>query len=427
MGYGYDANGNRTRLDYPDASFVTYAYDELGRLTEVRDGGVTLLAQYAYDPLSRLTTVTYDNGAQTTHAYELDDDLSQVAQAYGVGSVNFDYLYNLVNQRTDTSVDDDAYLWRPDLGASNSYLPNALNQYGDVDGVLFTYDGNGNLTGDGVNTYLYDVESRLISATTPQHLADYTYDPFGRRGEKGVDGTVTRYVYAGDTVIAEYDGLDQLQARYVPGPGLDRPVLMDRGGTLSYYHYDGTGSVVAATDAFGVVAENYAYGPYGESADGDLIGNPYRYTGRRLDAETGLYYYRARYYSVTLGRFLQPDPAGFVDGLNLYAYVGNDPLNFVDPSGLFTLVFNGTITLVILDDVQFQVSGGLAFDSSTFEFAAVGSRATEAVGLMAIFDVGVQLFPSSRLSDIENPTEVIGGGFGIGGPARATIKARSRA
>ena len=149
-----------------------------------------------------------------------------------------------------------------------------------------------------------------------------------------MDGTITKYVYAGDTVIAEYDGLDQLQAGYIPGLVVDRPVLMDRGGTVSYYHYDGSGSVIAMTDAFGTVAESYAYGPYGESADGDLIGNPYRFTGRRLDAETGLYYYRTRYYDPVTGRFLQADPAGFIDGLNLYAYVRNDPLNFVDPFGL---------------------------------------------------------------------------------------------
>ncbi len=111
-----------------------------------------------------------------------------------------------------------------------------------MDSVPFTYDGNGNLTGDGVDSYLYDVESRLVTAITSQNTADYTYDPQGRRSEKDVDGTVTKFVTAGVTVIAEYDGLDQLQTRYVPGLGVDRPVLMERGGAFSYYHYDGGGS-----------------------------------------------------------------------------------------------------------------------------------------------------------------------------------------
>ena len=440
VGYGYDANGNRTRLDYPDASFVTYVYDELGRLKEVRDGGVTLLAQYAYDPLSRVTSTTYDNGAQTTHAYELDDDLSQVAQSYGVGSVTFDYLYNLVNQRTDTSVDDNAYLWLPDLGASNSYLPNALNQYDDVDGVLFSYDSNGNLTGDGVNSYLYDVESRLISATTPLHLADYTYDPFGRRAEKDVDATVTKFVYAGDTVIAEYDGLDQLQARYVPGPGIDKPVLMDRGGTLSYYHYDGTGSVVAATDGFGTVAETYAYGAYGESADGDLLGNPFRYTGRRLDTETGLYYYRARYYSASLGRFLQPDPAGFVDGLNLYAYVRNDPLNLVDPLGLaraggFLSGFGDALSNYISTGFNAlrDIPGDIARDFRRFQrdklgfaesvFKSIPVTKTAATGIAVLG----ALKGTSRMAGQLRSAAIGKGNFGIGSATRAEADAMGKA
>ena len=108
-----------------------------------------------------------------------------------------------------------------------------------------------------------------------------------------------------------------------------------------WYHFDALGSVVAlsqynTTDGYASIVERYAYSAFGETTvtlDGGT-GNPYRFTARRQDPETALYYYRARIYSPALGRFLQPDPIGYGDGMNMYAYVGNKPLGYVDPMGL---------------------------------------------------------------------------------------------
>jgi RHS repeat-associated protein len=111
------------------------------------------------------------------------------------------------------------------------------------------------------------------------------------------------------------------------------PLAQVAGGALTYLHTDGTGSVIAQTSPTGAVLDRYGYGAYGESAT--TAGVLYRYAGRRLDPETGLYYNRARMYSAKLGRFLQPDPSGTADGANLYAYTNNDPVNKTDPSGRF--------------------------------------------------------------------------------------------
>jgi RHS repeat-associated protein len=168
----------------------------------------------------------------------------------------------------------------------------------------------------------------------------YTYDAAGRRIEKKVDGVVeVKYVYDGDHVIAEYDGSDNLLRKYVYGPSIDEPICMiessgDYSGTY-YYHFDALGSVVALTNGAGTAVQLYEYSVYGQvSASDPNHPNRFMFTGREFDKDTGLYYYRARYYNPEIGRFLQTDPIGYGDGMNWYAYCKNNPIGYIDPSGL---------------------------------------------------------------------------------------------
>ncbi len=136
---------------------------------------------------------------------------------------------------------------------------------------------------------------------------------------------------------------------FVYDPGIDEPICMidiTAGGTVYYYHLDGLGSVAALSNNNGGILEQYEYdvfgdvtilSPSGESRATSDVGNAYMFTGRRLDNETGLYYYRARYYNAENGRFLQTDPVGYAAGLNLYTYCNNNAVIYKDPAGVRVL------------------------------------------------------------------------------------------
>ncbi|MBQ0797927.1 MAG: RHS repeat-associated core domain-containing protein [Porticoccaceae bacterium] len=157
-------------------------------------------------------------------------------------------------------------------------------------------------------------------------------------------GIATDYVHNGTNEIAEYaDG--SLTTRYVYGPGTDETLAQIRyTGTPNneaetdrrFYYTDGLGSVIATLDSLGNVTKKYSYSPFGINGPGnDHTDQPFGYTGQRYDNDTGLYYYKARYYHAALGRFLSVDPVGYDDQMNLYAYVANRPMGFRDPSGRF--------------------------------------------------------------------------------------------
>ena len=166
----------------------------------------------------------------------------------------------------------------------------------------------------------------------------YKYDPSGRRIEKSGNGEAIKYSYDGGHVLAEYDGDDRLLRKYIYGARVDEPVCMIEvvdSNAVYYYHFDGLGSVVAPSDSSGDSCQSYEYSAYGQVAAEDPDHpNPYMFTGRRFDIETGLYYYRARCYNPHIGRFMQTDPVGYSAGINWYLYCRNNPLGFVDPSAL---------------------------------------------------------------------------------------------
>jgi len=334
VAYAYDADGNRTRLTWPDGYFVTYSYDQLDRMTGVREQGTTALALATWDALSRLTRLTYGNGTSVNFSLPaVNNDLTRVRNVFAGGAAaQFDYLYNAAGERTKQTASDAAYLWTPTAASNEVYTSNTLNQYTKVNALTVTYDARGNLLSDGVSSFGWDAKNRLITVANPQNTSSYAYDPLNRRIRKTVNGIATDYVLDGTREIAEYNGATLLR-RNVWGPGFTPIATVSAGGVKAYLHPDALGSVVAVSSATGTVSERHGYGPFGETDA--TTGSAYRYTGQRLDPETGIHFYKARMYSANLGRFLSPDPIGYGDGPNMYAYVSNNPINRVDETGMW--------------------------------------------------------------------------------------------
>ncbi len=202
--------------------------------------------------------------------------------------------------------------------------------------ALSTYDANGNTLGDGSKTYSWDFENRLISATVPgTGITTFRYDPFGRRIQKSGPLGTTNYLYDGANLLQEIDNSGNVLARYTQGVYVDEPLSELRSGITSYYEEDGLGSVTSLSSSTGGIANSYTYDSFGKlTASSGTIPNPFQYTAREFDQETGAYYYRARYYDQNVGRFISEDPIGLKGGPNFYDYVSNDPVNLIDPRGL---------------------------------------------------------------------------------------------
>jgi RHS repeat-associated protein len=205
----------------------------------------------------------------------------------------------------------------------------------------YTYDANGNtltkVVSSNTTSYTWDFENRLTSVALPGSggTISFAYDPFGRRIKKVTPTATSVFAYDGGNLIEEANSSGTAVARYSQGLSIDEPLAMLRSSITSFYNADGLGSITSLGNAAGSLAQTYTFDSFGnQTASSGSLTNPFQYTAREADSETGLHYYRARYYDSIAGRFLSEDPIGFLGGAQFYRYTLNAPTKHRDPTGL---------------------------------------------------------------------------------------------
>lgn len=261
----------------------------------------------------------------TSYGY---DSIYQLLSAAQGGTTTESYSYDPVGNRQSS------------LGVA-SYTVNSSNELTADSNASFTYDNDGNTTSKtdstGTTNYAWDYENRLTSVTLPASggTVSFKYDPLGRRIYKSSSTATSIFLYDGDNVVQRVNGTGSTVARYTQGQNIDEPLAQEQSTTIDYYEADGLGSITSLSNTSGSLGQTYTYDTFGNTTHSTgSLANPFQYTAREFDAETNLYYNRARYLDQSTGRFLSEDPVRYLGGLNFYAYAENNPPDLADPRGL---------------------------------------------------------------------------------------------
>jgi RHS repeat-associated protein len=383
--YDYDVYGDLTkrqeRVNGLQTATVEYQYDKNHQLKKLNQSGLGVTAQvmeFGYDRLNQLTnisrvTANSDGALVTDYQYNQVGLLKDINNYFVKPTVfnptttisNYHYDYDAGNRLTLKSGTDgnsaidygkDNQLKSVDNSnrADEAYNFNALgirNNWSTVTGdsrqILndgkyeYKYDDEGNLTRKEelatgkITTYEWDYRNRLSKVISVGQQVQYQYDAEDRRIGKAIDGvTKEKYIYDGQDIALVVNTAGTITERYLYGAGVDNMLSKEANGQVIWSLGDRQGSVVDLVNEQGAVVNHFVYDSFGNRTSSTAADFRFGYTGRELDVETGLYYYRARYYDPAVGRFVSEDPIGFSAGdTNLYRYVGNNATNYTDPSG----------------------------------------------------------------------------------------------
>ncbi|WP_068471428.1 RHS repeat-associated core domain-containing protein [Candidatus Protochlamydia phocaeensis] len=390
----YDRSGRRTRLTLPDQSHIayryaglfletieregmdfsyrhSYSYDLSGRMSESRLIDQAGILSYGYDEQGRLLSIRSPSWTETIDCLDSNGRILSLSIQDPEGTTHYAYTYGDDNQLTEEEgpfSQHYAYdsLYNRLAEGDQEWTVDTLNQLVQTPHLHLSYDLNGNLIEKqdekGKTAYQYDALNRLVRVTKDDSAIQYLYDAFDRRIEqklycKDAKNSVWKlvktdyFIHDGQKEIGKMnDSFDLTELRVLgvgKGAELSAAIALEIEGKVFAPIHDHQGSVRCLLEAeTGQVAEFYRYSAFGQEQvfdkhaqiqEGSLIGNPWRFSSKRIDEETGLILFGKRYYAPETGRWISPDPLFFYDTPNLYAFVRNDSVNCYDPYGLFSI------------------------------------------------------------------------------------------
>lgn len=378
--YAYDQLDRAIALKLPEKNCILYHYDALNLNKIERYQNQRLLYSHCYedyDLTGQAHRSTSIHGQEIRHAYNLSKrPLSSEGPVLNECGARYDQVGRLSGyQLTDKigaleikfEYSDLDQLIREDGHRTHTYGCNSLHHRLSRDGKTSTFNGLHQLMNNGESAYDYDRAGNLsskeskLSKTTYRYDADdrlievqsdkparYYYDSFHRRLSKKEGGKTIRYLYAGQNEIGSMDESGQIIELRILGKGfgseIGASVAIELGKNAYAPVHDFHGNIVSLVDESGNSIESYRYTAFGETAIFDdkgeeiaasWIGNPWQFSSKRVDKESGFVYFGRRYYDPENGRWVTADPAGLVDGTNLYAYLHHNPIGAWDHYGLF--------------------------------------------------------------------------------------------